>query len=53
MFNLFERESKRRRGRERILSRLHTASTEPDVGLEPMNPEIMTNLKSRVGHLTD
>ena len=28
--------------RESIPSRLHTASTEPDVGLKPMNREIMT-----------
>ena len=27
---------------ERIPSRLHTVSTEPDVGLEFMNTEIMT-----------
>ena len=32
-----------------IPGRLHTASTEPDMGLEPMNPEIMTGaeIKSR------
>ena len=29
-------------GRERILSRLPIISPEPDVGLELMNPEIMT-----------
>ena len=28
--------------RERIPSRLHTVSTEPDMGLELMNCEIMT-----------
>ena len=28
--------------RERIPSRPHTVGTEPDVGLEPMNREIMT-----------
>ena len=27
---------------ERIQSRLHAVSTEPDVGLEPMNCELMT-----------
>ena len=30
------------RNRERILSRLHSVSTEPDAGLEVMNCEIMT-----------
>ena len=29
-------------GIERILSRLHTVSMEPDLGLEPTNHEIMT-----------
>ena len=39
-----ERESENvgRAERERIPSRLHTVSTEPDTGLELMNPEIMT-----------
>ena len=37
-----ERERKRQRDRERIPSRLYNVSTEPDVGLEPMNCEIMT-----------
>ena len=42
-----ERESKHEgggveRGKERIPSRLHTFSTESEVGLEPMNREIMT-----------
>ena len=32
----------RERGRERIPSRLHTVSTEPDVGLDLTNHEIMT-----------
>ena len=32
----------RERGRERIPSKLHTVSTEPDVRLEFMNHEIMT-----------
>ena len=35
-------EGQREREKERILSRLHTASTEPDAGLDPMNCEIMT-----------
>ena len=35
-------EGKRERERERIPSTLHTVSTEPVVGLELMNPEIMT-----------
>ena len=30
------------RERERMPSRLHTVSTEPDVGLELMNHEMMT-----------
>ena len=30
------------RGRERIPSKLHTVSAEPDVGHEPTNHEIMT-----------
>ena len=41
-----ERESKRagegQREGDRILSRLHTDSTEPHTGLEPTNQEIMT-----------
>ena len=41
-----ERESKwgrgREKGRERIPSRLHTVSTEPNVGLQLTNSEIMT-----------
>ena len=40
MFILRERE--RERERERIPSRLHTVSTEPDVGLGLTNCEIMT-----------
>ena len=35
-------EGQRERGRERIPSRLHTTSTEPDVGFELTNREIMT-----------
>ena len=31
----------RKRGKERIPSRLHAVSTEPDAGLEPTNREIM------------
>ena len=37
-----EMEGGAERDRERIPSRLHTVSTEPDVGFELMNPEIMT-----------
>ena len=37
-----EREGERERERERIPSGFCTASTEPDMGLEPMNREIMT-----------
>ena len=46
MFIYFERkragEGQRESERERIPSRLHTASIEPDLGLKPMNREIMT-----------
>ena len=35
-------EGQRKRERERIPSRLHIASTEPNVGLELMKHEIMT-----------
>ena len=34
--------AERDRGRQKITSRLHTASTEPDAGLYPMNHEVMT-----------
>ena len=34
-------EEAEREGRERIPSRLHTVSTEPDTGLDLMNCEIM------------
>ena len=37
-----EREREREREKERIPSRLRTVSTEPDVGLEVTNHEIMT-----------
>ena len=37
-----EGERERERLRERIPSRLHAVSTEPDVGLKPLNREIMT-----------
>ena len=39
------REGQRRR--ERIPSRLHTVSPEPDVGLDPMSHEIMTWAKTK------
>ena len=46
MFVYFEREHEQGRGsekgRERIPSRLCAASTEPDIGLELKNCEIMT-----------
>ena len=50
----FERERESRGGteREKIPSRLRNASTEPVVGLELMNHEITTELKSRVGCFT-
>ena len=41
LFIYFERRG-RERWRKRISSRLHTVSTEPDEGLDPMNHEIMT-----------
>ena len=45
-------EKQRERGREKIPSRLHTASVEPISGLDPMNPEIMNpEPKLRVGRL--
>ena len=51
----FERQHKwgrgRERGRQRIPSRLHTASIEPNMGLEPTNGEILT--WAEVGPLTD
>ena len=37
-----QRERERDREREKIPSRLHTPSTEPEAGLDPMNREIMT-----------
>ena len=37
-----KRERQRERGRERIPSRFHTVSAEPDAGLELMNCQIMT-----------
>ena len=39
--------------RERILNRLHTVSTEPDVGLELTNLRSQPEPKSKVRHLTD
>ena len=48
MFVYFERqracvgEGQRERDSERIPSRLRTVNTEPDAGLDPVNPEIMT-----------
>ena len=34
--------AERERERERVPSRLHAVSTEPDMGLDPTNPKIMT-----------
>ena len=39
---LRDREQGRGREGERVPSRLHTASTEPEAGLEPTNSEIVT-----------
>ena len=36
------REGQRERERERVPSRLHVVSTEPDIGLDLTNQEIMT-----------
>ena len=35
-------ERERERGRERIPSKIHTVSAEPNLGLKPTNCEIMT-----------
>ena len=51
LFILRERESTsrgREREKERILSRLCIVSREPDIGLDPMNCEIMTEIKNRM-----
>ena len=37
-----QRERERERERERVPSRLHTVNTEPSMGLDPTNHEIMT-----------
>ena len=37
-----DRERETERERQRILSKLHAVSAEPNIGLEPMNREIMT-----------
>ena len=47
LFILREREREwggagRERGRERVPSRLHAVSTEPDTGFQPTNREIVT-----------
>ena len=42
-----DRERERERERERIASRLHTVSTEPNSGLEPMNRETMTRAETK------
>ena len=50
---IFERQTEcgRKRGRQSIQSRLWAVSTEPDMGLEPTDHEIMTWAKVR--HLTN
>ena len=40
-------EGQREREKERIPSRLHIVSAEPDVGLELMNHEIMTQAQTK------
>ena len=47
----YEQGRSREKGRQRIGSRLQAGSTEPDVELEPTNPEIVT--RAEVGRLTD
>ena len=42
-----QRERERERERERLPSRLHTASTEPDMGLQLINHEVMTWAKTK------
>ena len=42
-----EREREKNEQRERVPSRLHVVSTEPDVGLHPRNCEIMTLAKTK------
>ena len=44
-----EREGERERERERIPSRLCTVSTEPEVGLELTNGELMTQAETKSG----
>ena len=44
-------EEQREKGRERIPSRLCAVSVEPEVGLDPMNCEIVTRIKIK-GRLT-
>ena len=44
-------ERQRDRGRERIPSRLRTVSAEPNAGLRPTNPELMTRARVKGGTL--
>ena len=48
-----KQERGRERGRPRIPSGLHTVCIEPNVGLKPINCEMMTRLKPRVRCLTN
>ena len=43
----------REKGRQRIPNRIPSVGTELNVGLDPMNSEIMPALKPRDGHLAD
>ena len=45
--------AERERGRERIPSRRHAVSIEPDAGLDPTTVRSWLELKSRVRRLTD
>ena len=58
VYLFYERERGRQRtcvlerGRERILSRLHAVSTEPDMGPVPRTPRSLPEMKSRVSCFT-
>ena len=46
-----EKKRGRERGREKIPTRIHAVSPEPNLGLNPMNHEIMTSAKIKSGTL--
>ena len=55
MYYFEKTECEQRKGRERgrIPSRLHTVSTQPDVGLELMKLRLWPEWKSRAGRFPD